>query len=266
VSPVDRAPPDLSVVVPAYEAAEFIEARLGALCDFLEVSGLRYEVIAVDDGSGDDTAERIRALGRPHLRLLRRPRNGGKFAAIASGMAECSGACCLFTDADIPYDLSAVPEMLRLVRERGFHVVIGDRTLPGSSYSEHLAPLRALATRLFTVFVRLFVTGGVPDTQCGIKAFRGDVARSLFPLLRERGFAGDVELLYLVLKYNLAIRRLPARLVYQGRSSVRALRDGLSMLRAVLAIPRRYRAGAYASPELDALGREDYAGSGTESA
>jgi glycosyltransferase involved in cell wall biosynthesis len=255
----DHTAPDLSVVVPAYEAAEFIEARLGALCDFLEASGLRYEVIAVDDGSRDDTAECIRAMDRPQLRLLLRPQNGGKFAAIASGMAECRGACCLFTDADIPYDLSAVPEMVHLVRERGFHVVIGDRTLSGSSYSEHLGPLRALATRLFTAFVRLFVTGGVPDTQCGIKAFRGDVARRLFPLLRERGFAGDVELLYIVLKHNLALRRLPARLVYQGRSSVRAVRDGLSMLRAVLAIPRRYRTGAYDSPELEALGREDYA-------
>jgi glycosyltransferase involved in cell wall biosynthesis len=246
------------VVIPAYEAAEFIEARLGALCDFLEGSALRYEVIAVDDGSRDDTAERIRALDRAHLRVLRRSRNRGKYAAIAAGMAESRGACCLFTDADVPYDLSAVPQMVHLVRARGFHLVIGDRTLPGSSYGEHLGPVRALATRVFTAFVRLFVTGGVPDTQCGIKAFRRDVAQSLFPLLRERGFAGDVELLYIALKHNLSIRRLPARLVYQGRSSVRALRDGLAMLRALMAIPRRYRTGAYASPELEALGREDY--------
>jgi dolichyl-phosphate beta-glucosyltransferase len=266
VSQVDRAAPDLSVVVPAYQAAEFIQARLGALCDFLEASGLRYEVIAVDDGSHDDTAERIRALARPQLRLLQRPQNGGKFAAVASGMAESRGACCLFTDADVPYHLSALPQMVHLVLERGFHLVIGDRTLPGSSYGEHLGPLRALATRLFTLFIRLFVTGGVPDTQCGIKAFRGDVARHLFPLLRERGFAGDVELLYIALKHNLTLRRLPARLAYQGRSSVRPLRDGLSMLRAVLAIPGRYRAGAYASPELEALGREDYARPETESA
>jgi dolichyl-phosphate beta-glucosyltransferase len=258
VSGADRAPIDLSVVIPAYDAAEFIEKRLGALCDFLAASELRYEVIAVDDGSRDDTPERIHALGRAHVRLLRRPQNGGKFAAIASGMAECRGACCLFTDADVPYSLSAIPEMVHLVRERGFHLVIGDRTLPESSYGEHLGPVRALATRLFTAFVRLFVTGGLPDTQCGIKAFRGDVARSLFPLLRERGFAGDVELLYVALKYNLTIRRLPARLVFQGRSSVRPMRDGLAMLRAVLAIPGRYRAGAYASSALESLGRADH--------
>jgi dolichyl-phosphate beta-glucosyltransferase len=248
---------DVSVVLPAYNVAAFIEQRLGVLCDFLEASGLTYEVIVVDDGSSDDSAERIRLLDRDCTRVLRRPRNAGKYAALAFGMAACRGRCCLFTDADVPYDLSALPRMVDLVLGRGFHVVVGDRTLPGGSYSEHLGPLRWLATQIFTAFVRLFVTGGVPDTQCGFKAFRADVARYLFPLLHEQGFAGDVEILYIALKYNLAIRRLPVQLVHHGRSSVRPVRDGLSMMRAVLALAGRWRAGAYASAELEALGRDD---------
>jgi dolichyl-phosphate beta-glucosyltransferase len=253
-----RIPPELSVVIPVYQAADCVAERLSALCAFLDGTGISYELIAVDDGSRDESAARIEALALPRVRVLRRESNGGKFAAIADGMAQARGACCLFTDADVPYELPIVSQMVHLVRDGGFHVVIGDRTLPGSSYSEHLPPIRALATRLFTVFVRIFVTGGVPDTQCGIKAFRGDVARALFPLLRERGFAGDVELLYVALKHNLSLRRLPARLAYQGRSSVRPVRDGLAMLRAIPALRRRHRAGAYASPALDAIGREDY--------
>ena len=249
--------PDVSIVLPVFNGAAFVEERVGALCDFLESTDLSYEVIVVDDGSLDDSAERIRRLDRGCTRVLRRPRNEGKYAAIAAGMAECRGRCCLFTDADVPFDPSALPRMVDLVLGRGFHVVIGDRTLPQSSYTEHLGPMRWLATRLFTVFVRLFVTGGVPDTQCGLKAFRADVARRLFPLLRERRFAGDVELLYIALKYNLAIRRVPARLVFRGGSSVRPVRDGLSMLRAILVMRQRWRAGAYASTELEALGRDD---------
>ncbi len=249
--------PDVSIVLPVFNGAAFVEERVGALCDFLESTDLSYEVIVVDDGSRDDSAERIRQLDRSHARVLRRPRNEGKYAAIAAGMAECRGRCCLFTDADVPYDLSALPRMVDLVLGRGFHLVIGDRTLRQSSYTEHLGPMRWLATRLFTMFVRLFVTGGVPDTQCGLKAFRADVARRLFPLLRERRFAGDVELLYIALKYNLAIRRVPARLVFQGGSSVRPVRDGFSMLRAILVMRQRWRAGAYASTELEALGRDD---------
>jgi dolichyl-phosphate beta-glucosyltransferase len=249
--------PDVSVVLPAYNVGAFIEERLGVVCDFLEASSLTYEVIVVDDGSRDDGAERIRRLDRGCTRVLRRPRNEGKYSALAAGMAECRGRCCLFTDADIPYDLSALPRMVDMVLGRGFHVVVGDRTLHGSSYNEHLGPLRWLATQIFTAFVRLFVTGGVPDTQCGFKAFRADVARYLFPLLHEQGFAGDVEILYIALKYNLAIRRLPVQLVHHGRTSVRPVRDGLLMMRAVLALSGRWRAGAYASTELEALGRDD---------
>ncbi len=251
------AAPELSVVVPIYDAAGFVEERLTSLHAFLTGAGLDFELIVVDDGSGDDSAKRVEALGLSRTRLLRRGENGGKFAALGDGMARPTGRGCLFTDADVPYDLSIVPQMVQLVNDRGFHLAIGDRNLPDSSFGERLPPVRAVATRLFTLFVRLFVTSGVSDTQCGIKAFRGDVARALFPLLRETGFAGDVELLYVALKHNLTIRRLPTRLVYQGRSTVRPVRDGLAMARAVWSLPARHRAGAYASPELARLARED---------
>ncbi len=88
------------------------------------------------------------------------------------------------------------------------------------------------------------------------QAFRADAARSLFPMLRERGFAGDVELVYLAVKYRLSIQRVPVRLVFEGRSSVRPFRDALSMLKAIATLPRRFRAGDYASRELEALGGE----------
>jgi dolichyl-phosphate beta-glucosyltransferase len=252
--------PDLSVVIPVYDSAAFIEERLGALCDALEAQDASYEVIVVDDGSADDSAERVRRAAQPHVRLLSLPSNQGKFAALVAGMAECRGRCHLFTDADVPYEPSLLATMANRVLEGGVHMVIGDRNLPDSVYSEELNPVRAAATRLFTLLVRLFVTRGLPDTQCGMKAFRADVARSLFPLLRERGFAGDVELVFLAVQYGLAIERMPVRLVFQGQSSVHPMRDGISMLRAILAVRRRFRRGGYASPELAALGREARAG------
>lgn len=254
------APPELSVVVPVYDGAAFIEERLGALCDALEAQDASYEVIVVDDGSADDSAERVRRAARPHVRLLSLPSNQGKFAALVAGMAECRGRCHLFTDADVPYEPSLLATMANRVLEGGVHMVIGDRNLPDSVYSEELNPIRAVATRLFTLLVRLFVTRGLPDTQCGMKAFRADVARGLFPLLRERGFAGDVELVFLAVQYGLTIERMPVRLVFQGQSSVRPVRDGISMLRALLAVGRRFRSGRYDSPELVALGREALAG------
>ncbi len=250
----EDAPPELSVVIPLYNGAAFVKERLHVLCDALESHGRSYEVIVVDDGSSDDSARLVREAGRPRVRLLSMPGNQGKFAALQVGMAECRGRCHLFTDADVPYDLEALPVMAASVLDAGHDLAIGDRNLPGSRYSEKLNPVRALATRIFTRVVRAFLTEGLPDTQCGLKAFRADAARGLFPMLRERGFAGDVELVYLAVKYRLSIQRVPVRLVFQGRSSVRPLRDALSMLKAIAALPRRFRAGDYASRELEALG------------
>ena len=254
---------ELSVVVPAYNASPFLEERLALLSSFLERSRLDYELIAVDDGSADSTAAILRNAKFPRLVPVFLPKNLGKYAALAAGMARTRGDCCLFTDADVPYELEAIPYAVSLVNGRGFDLVIGDRNLEGSRYGAELTPLRRAATAAFTVFVRLFVTSGLFDTQCGFKAFRGEVARRLFPLLREPGFAGDVEACYVSLKYNLAIRRIPVRLRHQGPSTVRPVRDGLSMLRALFRIRANHRRGAYASEELRRLAAQDYGSPGT---
>ena len=122
--------PDLSVVIPVYDSAAFIEERLGALCDALEAQDASYEVIVVDDGSADDSAERVRRAARPHVRLLSLPSNQGKFAALVAGMAECRGRCHLFTDADVPYEPSLLATMANRVLEGGVHLVIGIATYP----------------------------------------------------------------------------------------------------------------------------------------
>ena len=247
----------LSVVIPVYNSAAFVGDRLRELTDFLARSGIDHEVVAVDDGSTDHSAETIERLRLPRTTVVREPSNRGKFGAIARGMAVARGRCRIFTDADVPYDLAAIPRAAHLVADRGFHVVVGDRTLPESSYSASLGPLRRIATAAFTHCVRLFVTSGLGDTQCGFKAVRGDVADALFPLMREERFAGDVELLYIALKHNLTIRRIPVRLRFHGESSVSAVKDGLIMMRSLLAIRSRHRQGLYESTVLHGLGASD---------
>jgi glycosyltransferase involved in cell wall biosynthesis len=230
--------------------ASGVRASIAVLLSYLDAHHPAFELLLVDDGSTDDTARVLRTVDDPRVRVLALPRNRGKFAALRAGMAETRGRACLFTDADVPFEADVISVILDLVLHNGFHVVTGDRTLAGSLYSETLPVLRRVATRAFATSVRLVLTSELFDTQCGIKGFRGDVARELFSLLREDGFAGDVELLYIALKYNLSIRRVPVRIRHHGHSSVRPVRDGVSMLRGVGQLYFRYASGAYRSSAL----------------
>ncbi len=249
---------DLSVVIPVHGGARELLERLPELRSRLDEEGFDHEIVLIDDASPDDGAELLKGLDDERIRVILLDENRGKFGALREGMRAATGAVRLFTDADLPYDSRVVRPMYDLVKQGGFHVVVGDRTLPGSIYRAELGLLRGLATRLFSLFVRLLVTGGLHDTQCGIKAFRADAAEALFGVGREDGFAGDVEILYVALIHNLAIRRVPARLVHQGPSSVRPFRDALRMIASLLRMRRRRRRGLYDDPALIALGSQDY--------
>ena len=249
--------PRLSLVLPMFNAGAAVPGRLAE--GLRELDGQMagdYQVIVVDDGSTDDSAALVEALAHPAVHLIRRPANGGKFAALRDGVAAADGEASGFTDIDIPYDLSVLPHAIGLVTEQGFHLAIGDRTLPQSSDASHESKGRHLASRVFAWFVRILGTGGVFDTQCGLKVFRSDTGRALFEATKENGFAGDVEILYLALKHNLAIRRVPVQLVSTGDSSVRMLKDSFKMLGALVRIVSRWRMGRYRSPELVQLSQQ----------
>jgi len=248
----------LSVVIPVFNAAPFLEDSLRGLQAYLDRRCPDHEIVAANDGSTDGSLELLRTLEGEGFRVVSSPTNRGKFAAIRDGMAAAAGSCRVFTDADVPFDHSALPYIERLINDRGFHLVVGDRTLPDSVYHESQPWTRRLSTSLFRHAVRLLVTGGIPDSQAGLKGFRADVADALFPLLAETSFAGDIELLYIALKHNLAIRRIPVRLQRQGPSTVRPSRHAWAMLRALTRLRGRWRRGLYRSDALAALAAQRY--------
>jgi dolichyl-phosphate beta-glucosyltransferase len=218
--------------------------------------GLAAEVIVVDDGGGDFPAQ----PWDPDLeaRLVRLPANLGKGGAVAAGMLTARGNVRVFTDVDLPYDVELFPVIVRYVRDHGFHLVIGDRTLPDSQYLKELSVSRRLASGLFSQFVGRLVTGGFFDTQCGLKGMRGDIADEVFRMQRLRRFAFDVELMYIALKHRLDIKRIPVRLRYNETSTVRLVRDASQAFLDVFRIKWHQVRGDYVSPALDEAVRLDY--------
>lgn len=247
----------LSVVLPAYEESRRLGDTVTRICSEVgEVLGRsNLELLVVDDGSVDGTAAVAQEAGADLV--IRHESNRGKGAAVRTGALAAGGAVVAFTDADLAYSPEHLVRLLEAV-ERGWDVVVGDRHHPEAEAIVEARPLRRIGGRLINGLTRLALSGGHHDTQCGLKAFRSEVARALFTHARIDGFAFDIELLHLVERWGLSISEIPVRVVNTSTSSVHVIRDGLGLAGDLVRIRRLGRSGAYdltrselASLELD---------------
>ncbi len=207
----------LTVVVPAYHEAGRIGATVARihdeLADVAADGGL--EVVVVDDGSADGTSDAALAAGAEQVITL--ARNHGKGGAVRAGVLASRGRVVAFTDADLAYEPSHLRTLLQSV-EAGWDVVIGNRRLPGSRVAR-ASGLRSLGSRVVNRLSAAVLLAAPLDTQCGLKAFRGDVARAVFARTRIDGFAFDIEVLHLVERGEWSLHEIPVHLDESGASS-----------------------------------------------
>jgi dolichyl-phosphate beta-glucosyltransferase len=201
----------LSLVLPAYNEASRLPPYLASIHRHLQRRyGDRYEVIVVDDGS-DDGLDRVleqTAAGWPQLRWIRHAQNQGKGAAVRTGMLAARGQLVLFADAD---GATPIEEESRLaaVCRAGADLAVGSRLVAAAGARRSRNWLRGLAGRVFAMLARRLLGLSVRDTQCGFKMFRGEVARHVFSLVRERGFLFDLEVLGLARRLGYTMVEVP---------------------------------------------------------
>ena len=244
----DQPPPPgavrLTVVVPAYRegarVARTVEQLRLALAEVADSGGL--EVVVVDDGSDDDTADHARAAGADQV--LVQPTNRGKGAAVRVGMLAAHGRAVAFTDADLSYPPDQLLRLLAEV-ESGWDVVVGSRRHVETTTLVKNRRLREISGRLFNTLTVAVLLGQYRDTQCGLKAFRADAARLVFSHAHVDGFAFDVELFHLAERYRLSLAEVPVELANSTTSSVRVGLDAVRMLRDLFRVRRWAAAGRY---------------------
>lgn len=236
--------PDLSVIIPTYNAKARASHTVETLHSRLASSGLRSEIILVDDGSRPDQRPDPAAMPA-EARVIQLDRNRGKGHAVRTGFAAAAGRVLIFTDVDLPYGTDSVLKCYEGLDRGEADFVYGDRSLPESMILSALRKRRRLSSLLFRGAV--FAIAGLrqADTQCGIKGFRGDVASAMLPSLSTDGFAFDVEIFRYARDNHLRTIPMAVHLANGDDSTVRLIRDSTTMLLDLLAIRARSARGDY---------------------
>ncbi|MFP3939299.1 MAG: dolichyl-phosphate beta-glucosyltransferase [Thermoanaerobaculia bacterium] len=233
-------PPQLSVIIPAYNE----ECRLGATLDrltaYLDERGLEHEILVVDDGSTDGTADVVRSYPAAAVRLVEQGTNRGKGAALRRGVAESRGRRVLLCDADLSTPIEEL-EALEARLDDGVAVAVASRAAPDSVIRRRQPLYRELMGKTFNLIVRLLAIRGIADTQCGFKLLDGQVARRLVPAVATDRFAFDVELLWLARRAEHRIDEVGVTWIDSPDSRVHPVFDAAGMLRDVIRMRWRHR-------------------------
>jgi len=208
-------------------------------------SGRSTEVLVVDDGSSDRTAEVAAEFADrlANLRVVRNGENRGKGYSVRHGMREAKGDFVLFTDADLSAPIEEADKLIDALKQ--YDVAIGSRAMNRELIDVHESAFREFAGIIFNRIVRIVLWLPFVDTQCGFKAFRRERCQILFEQQRIERFGFDPELLYLARHHGLKSTEIPVRWSHSPATKVNMMRDSVQMFVDVFTIRWNALRGRY---------------------
>src|SRR3979411_195883 len=243
-----------SFVIPAYNESARIRPTLDELLRYTQQQQLDAEILVVNDGSSDDTAQIAREYGKSHpqILLVENPGNRGKGYSVRNGMLHARGDICLFTDADLSSPISEARKLFD-ASAQGADIAIGSRGMRTELQTERQPLYRQAFGRIYNLVLRVILGLRFVDTQCGFKAFRRDSAQRIFPLQKIEGWGFDPEILFLARAAGLRVDEVPVLWAHSEGTRLHPFRDEMRMFVEVLrirwnAISGKDATGAGASP------------------
>jgi glycosyltransferase involved in cell wall biosynthesis len=226
----------LSVIIPAYNEAERIPKTLLAMDAYLSKINYPYEILVVNDGSRDNTAEVVAKTAKivKNLKLVDVKENHGKGSVVKVGMLAAKGDIRLFMDADNSTSVDQIEAMMPFFKE-GCGVVIGSRAVKGAKLEPPEPFYRQLIGKALNLIVQALLLPGIWDTQCGFKAYTAEAAEEIFGVSKVSTWGFDVETLALAKRFGYKIKEIPIRWVNDTRSHVK-FSGGLQFLRDIARI------------------------------
>ena len=226
-----------SIVIPAYNESQRITRTLDTMLAYIAEQKWVAEIVVINDGSRDNTAEIVRSYMRNHpiVRLVENPGNRGKGYSVRHGMMEARGDVLLLSDADMSSPITEAPKLFTAI-EQGADVAMGSRWLQKETQTRRQPFYRQVSGRIFNLMLRVVLGLRYKDTQCGFKAFTRHAAESIFPPQKIDRWGFDPEVLFLAQKFHFRIAEVPVAWANDERSKINPLTDGFRMMWEMLRV------------------------------
>ena len=237
---------DLSIVIPAFKEGNKIASDVKAAADFLEDNKFTGQIIVVDDGSKDNTAQAAQNAEispRVKLNVIRYEQHRGKGYAVRQGIKQTTGEYVMFADSGLCVPYKDTLCGLDILKSGECDIAHGSRKIRGCHIDKAQGLYRRICSKLFHWFVIhvIKIPPELTDTQCGFKIYRGDVARGLYSKCITDGFAFDIEIIMRARKEGYRIKEFPINWTCDLDSRLSPTRNSWRILSELLAIRRIIR-------------------------
>lgn len=225
----------ISLIIPAYNEENRIEATLRAVDAYFAARDDKYEIIVVNDGSSDKTIEiaKKHAAESDAIRIVNYEKNFGKGYAVRQGVFVARGDYIAFSDADLSAPIEELPKLFDAIKD-GYDIAIGSRAIDRSLLGTQQPWYRQIGGRGINLIIRMLAVPGIKDTQCGFKLFRGNVAREIFSRCFLNGWGFDVEALYLARRLGYTVAEVPVRWSHSEGSKIHPFSAGIGVVENLL--------------------------------
>ena len=228
----------LSIVIPAFNEESHLSSTLKEIAEYLKTVSYDYEVIVVDDGSTDKTADIATSCSVlfKFFTLLKNSPNQGKGYSVKKGVLAAQGDYILFMDADNSTSIDQLEKLMPGMKH-GFDVVMASRRIKGAKVATSQPIYRILLGNIYILLSKFILQSNVKDYNCGFKLYTQKAAKLIFPKLTMKNWSFDSELIFLISKFNLNAIEVPVKWADQSKTSkVRPLQDGVNSLFSLLKI------------------------------
>ncbi|NSW53375.1 MAG: glycosyltransferase [Anaerolineae bacterium] len=241
---------ELSIIIPAYNEISLIAKSVHETLSFLSRNFPNSELLIVDDGSTDGTVAAVFEFIKTnpyniHIEMIENKGNFGKGFSIKNGVMSSRGEVIVFTDADLPYDLSSLKMIVPAIQS-GIDMMAGSRVSADSVINAKVPLPRKIFSYIYQLFVKFLFNIGITDTQCGFKGFSQPTALAIFSKTQINGFGFDIESFVLARKYKYRVETFPVILnTYREESRINFVKDIPKMIYDLLRVKINLMFGTY---------------------